>query len=1123
MSNSEFQPGQSINTDDAMNDMPTFAERVKNNVPEALEYLNQHPELKQKLASATSLLESLNSMNDEELEAQAEKSGAFLSTVETFNDITRRNQERANKLDELETRKLDGQLGGEQKENGTFTTAEEEYQAEIDKINNKYGEERSAENVLLSGEVDQQREAVQLEIADIKKAIEGLEMQKDDGNIWGEEYDKKKAELDAKLSDAEAKLEALSGGANAQEAADQNIEQALADKLDDLQTRKLDGEFSEEEYAEEVRKAHQAAAEGRLDALQNRADQDAEQVGTVLNQIIEDGKRELESAKWLHDVDDGYNTEEEYQEALKAAQDKIDNPTKYLAEYRTKVDNNPKAQALEGSFNDIANPEKMNPESLLNMANWYAKQDLAQKELAAEIAKGNPAALDWLEKHPAFKEDMDALIKTREDNLNKAAERAGDEEWQKFYDEYASDEDFRRYFGSQEDFDKAVRALYEDKLNYNADNADKILAEQQKKTAEDVGKMMEDGEEDVAPEKKGLFSKLKGFFNRSNRTKEGKKNAAKKYGLHGWKKAVMTVMLGLSIMRGLAGCAQIPPVNQPTAPQEAIVNEVSDNVDVDVDTESNTGSDADTQRQEQLLQKAAEQSLEVDMEDETLKSINVIVDGENLEIDTSTDLWDGESDFYTEVGDEMGLKQGKYNIVSKLYDMQNAGNMTKAEIGEQGLENLYGRSSDFAEAGQFAMMAGSDFVLNGDTDGITNLNEMNHVMQIAQSDEDARELMHGSSVNVLNDLFDGQEVKLVKHEQGESHGSLYIVDVDGSLQYVWQDETNPAKEDFYAVTSEKLNSNEAGGYKDRYLRAVGVIPSGASEDEAKKIMEKYDIEISLKCGQVILVTVDNPDTGDEKTTKETSEKETKETDEKTTSEKETKETDEKTTKETDEKTTKETDEKTTKETDEKTTKETDEKTTKETSEKETNEKTTNEKTTNEKTTNEKVTNEKVTNEKITDEKITNEKVTSEKETNEKATTEYDGKTDILPGEEGDGWTQREVTPEDETPRSEAGEENGYVNDNTPGSSAENITIPVEEKNEDATEPTDATYSEDTSGWRDEVSNEEGTQNIEEPSTPEEVNAINDSEANQESAADNNTPEENQNDVNEAMNRFDNGE
>ena len=436
----------------------------------------------------------------------------------------------------------------------------------------------------------------------------------------------------------------------------------------------------------------------------------------------------------------------------------------------------------------------------------------------------------------------------------------------------------------------------------------------------------------------------------------------------------------------------------------------------------------------------------------------------------------------------MGLKQGKYNIVSKLYDMQNAGNMTKAEIGEQGLENLYGRSSDFAEAGQFAMMAGSDFVLNGDTDGITNLNEMNHVMQIAQSDEDARELMHGSSVNVLNDLFDGQEVKLVKHEQGESHGSLYIVDVDGSLQYVWQDETNPAKEDFYAVTSEKLNSNEAGGYKDRYLRAVGVIPAGASEDEAKKIMEKYDIEISLKCGQVILVNV-HPDSGDESAGDESVGNESVG-----------------------------------------------------------NESAGNESAGNESDGDESAGNESAGNESAGDESVGNESVGNESAGDESAGIEtgneeiptgdenisvgdesagnedaYEGKTDVLPGDEDDGWTQQPVTPEDDTPRSEAGEENGYVNDNTPGSSAENITIPVEEKNEDATEPTDATYSEDTSGWRDEVSNEEGTQNIEEPSTPEEVNAINDSEANQESAADNNTPEENQNDVNEAMNRFDNGE
>ena len=46
MNANKFEVGQPLNTDDSMNDMPTFVERVRENVPEALEYLEQHPECK---------------------------------------------------------------------------------------------------------------------------------------------------------------------------------------------------------------------------------------------------------------------------------------------------------------------------------------------------------------------------------------------------------------------------------------------------------------------------------------------------------------------------------------------------------------------------------------------------------------------------------------------------------------------------------------------------------------------------------------------------------------------------------------------------------------------------------------------------------------------------------------------------------------------------------------------------------------------------------------------------------------------------------------------------------------------------------------------------------------------
>jgi|GEM_PF-3909417 len=1099
MNNNEFKPGQSINTDDSMNDVPTFAEHARSNVSEALEYLNQHPELKQKISRATSLLESLSSMSDEELEAEAEKSGAFLSTVETFNDITRKNAERAAAKEELEINRLDSNLDNQEKANGILESDDEAYKRQMEEINNKYGAEQNAENILVASEVDSQRESIQLEISEIEKAIENLEMQKDDGNVWGEEYDKTKAELDAKLADARARLEAISGGVNAQEMANQDIEKALADKLDDLETRKLDGELSEEEYAEEVAKAHQAAAEGRIEALTNRAEAEAGN-SAILDQIIEDGKKALENANWLKD-DDAYNSEEEYQEAVRAAQDKINNPAKYLAEYSAK------AQAVNTAVNTDKEPE-LTPEELeakdiLTRANWYAQQDLAQRELAAAIAKGDPAALDWLERHPMFKEDMDKLIQERNDNLKKA-ELEGDKNWEAFYAEKAADEEFRKYFGSQEAFDNAIRQLYEDELNRKADDSDKIEEAEQRKRAEEIGRMMEEDGDDVEEEKKGLFSKIKGFFGRSKRAKQGKKNAVG--GLRGLKKAFYSTMLGVCTFVSLVSCGIKPNQNLNQLPQEPVAQatEYVENTD-------GAQNDAEAQRQEQLLQKAAEQKLNVvDMDAEEgekfPETIKVMYDGEEIEINTTKNNWDGESTFYDEVGKEMGMKSGRYNLTAMNYDVYNTDEMN-ADTFKEAIENVYGYAAeDISPSGQYALLAGQDFLIDGDTDGITSVNEMNEVAKYAMSDEGNRQLFGENSHSVLDEVLGGEEAEIIECAEGSSHGSLYGVDIDGTFEYHWSNETTPADAKFYAVTTEKLNSNEAGGYKDRFLRAVGVIPEGASEEEAQKIMDKYDMAISLKCGQVIIIdlepgtgTENEPGTGTENGTGNETGNENETGTENETGNEDGTGTENETGNEDGTGTENETG------TEDGTGTENETGTEDGTG---TEDETGTEDGTG--TENETGTEDGTGTEEETG---TEDGTGTEEET---GTEDGDGKTDILPGEPGDGWDQQDVTPEDNTPTSEAGEDNGWQNDNTPGSSSEDVTIPVEDKNEDVNEePTDANYSDDTSGWRDEPSEEPGTQNIEEPSAPE----TNDTEANQESAEDNNTPEENQQDVDTAMDRI----
>ena len=134
------------------------------------------------------------------------------------------------------------------------------------------------------------------------------------------------------------------------------------------------------------------------------------------------------------------------------------------------------------------------------------------------------------------------------------------------------------------------------------------------------------------------------------------------------------------------------------------------------------------------------------------------------------------------------------------------------------------------------------------------------------------------------------------------------------------------------------------------------------------------------------------------------------------------------------------------------------------------------------------------------------------------TPPYDGKTDVLPGEEGDGWTRRPVTHEEPENKTERTEESGEANDNVAGSSshvAEDDFLNGGDTGGGG--ETDAHYDgSDTPGWHGpEQSTEQGTQNVEEPPASE----VNDTLADPSSAAPNNNAEQNQAAGDEAMNRF----
>ena len=641
------------------------------------------------------------------------------------------------------------------------------------------------------------------------------------------------------------------------------------------------------------------------------------------------------------------------------------------------------------------------------------------------------------------------------ENAEKTAE-IDDPEWEKFLNSYINDADFREIYTRKDEagndvFDEeackgALRNMYEAKKRQEAE-ADKNEAEAEAIRVKNVAEIMaeddaknaeanpDDGFETA--EQRGLFAKLKNFFKGNKRSKAGAERTLQQGGLTGFKRFAYAALMSLSLFV-MAGNG-IMNVNAPARNAANDAPDLGPQV-VYAAEKDDAADDAKAEVKEDRLDDVAKDlSLEVDLNTEKGEELSDLVETtsykENIEVNISYGDFDGTTEFL-----DYEEKHGQHNLTKELYGMSDE-SLTDVQKAEQIAEGLANVLDDPIEQGQFAALGGADVVIDGKTDGITKLADMNEVLDLAQQDNEFRIALADYNKEMYRDLVDNYDLQVEHREKGSFHYSLYAYEVqreDGTSDINYDVDRNGviAQEDFDVLqfmdkdNQNVLDKNDIGGYKYNFLKGVGIIPEDATDEEAQDIMSKIRIiGFSGKCGQLIWENI-TPDTGDEgngKRTKETDEgKKTKETDEKTT-----KETDEKTTKETDEKTTKETDEKTTKETDEKTTKETSEKTTKETEEKTTKE--TSEKTTKE--TSEKTTKE--TSEKTT--KETSEKTTKETEEKTTSETEYDGKTDILP-DDGGANIPMGPTQEETGPTTEAGDNvdnggNGMVDDHDAGESS----------------------------------------------------------------------------------------
>ena len=966
-----------------------LAERIRKEVPEALEFLEKHPELKTEMAAAVKKLEELEAIAnikedaeskiDAELAARNEK---FMNAVEAFNTAAKAREEA-----EATLRKIEENHNPSDADHEAYNEAEKAY--------------KEADEAMKAAEEEKKR--VDAEYDEFEKATR-------------EDAEKRTEELTNNIETRDAEVD------EKREAYNEDFEKAQA-------------ELQDAKAANEQARAKMAELEKRAEAGENIADAE-----------------------------------------FQAAEDEIHASEKAVADAEGKID------ALKAEAAKVDSAEEAGAEA-----------GEAEKAEAVEAAEAGEAEVET------------------------TAEKDVDPEFEKFKESYLSDPDWRAIYTRNGVFDEescvaAIKNMYEAKKKADAEDAAKAAetkpAEVVEMAAEEEPEA-EDGFETV--EQRGLFAKLKNFFKGNKRSKAGAERAMKKGGLTGWRKLAYAGLLALVV--GVSGANMMQgalpskgPDVQPTVVQAAEIPTPEKVENEDTKEVDNTAD----------LNKAAEDiSLKVDLNAEKGEDLSNLVDttsyGENIEVNISYGDFDGTTEFL-----DYSEKHGNHNLTKELYDMDNE-SLTDVQKAEQIAEGLANVLDDPIEQGQFAGLGGADVVIDGKVNGIVGLESMDEVLDRSMQDDELRMALADYNKEMYRNLVDNYDLQVEHRDKGSLHYSLYAYEMtleDGTTDINYAIDKNGvvAQEAFDALQfmdedgNNVLDSNEIGGYKYNFLKAVGIIAEDATDEEAQDVMSKIRIiGFSGKCGQLIWEKV-TPDTGSESTGSEntgTEDTGTENTGSESTG-----------TEDTGTESTGTEDTGTEGTGTEDTGTETETGTESEDTGTETETGTESEDTGTETETGTESEDTGTETETGTESEDTGTEIETGTESEDTGTeTETgdetdDGKTDILPGNPDDGWTvidqptQEETGPTTEaerTPVDEGG--NGFVNDETPGSSSgladDNF---LNGGDQGGGGDTDATYDgSDTSGYDNGAQQEQGTQTVDEPSTPEEVNQVNDSEANPESA------------------------
>ena len=240
--------------------------------------------------------------------------------------------------------------------------------------------------------------------------------------------------------------------------------------------------------------------------------------------------------------------------------------------------------------------------------------------------------------------------------------------------------------------------------------------------------------------------------------------------------------------------------------------------------------------------------------------VNTKAYGHDIEVNINEGDWSGTSSFFD------ADKHGKFDLVSPVTDLEALKDMKNHEKAEAIAEGLSQKIDDPTLMTEIAAAMGNVKV-DGEGKNIQSLSDWNDILRSAQDDDVFRNNLLESikeGEDGWRDMVSKNDLKLNHVNKGAIYISPYAVNIaeqgenPNLMMFVHQEVT--ATEDldcldFVDKNTGKsiLDANKIGGYKYNYLKACNLIPENATDEAAQKIMAKYKVlGFSQVCSQLLI-------------------------------------------------------------------------------------------------------------------------------------------------------------------------------------------------------------------------------------------------------------------------------